>query len=78
MPAIRGEYMQTKKDIILLNFVNIDLINFCKENKIDCSDIYVFKHPRKQVYTLVRYGDHKSLAVVEFTKNSVPVHTIYN
>lgn len=70
--------MQTKKDIILLNLANIDLINFCKENKIDCSDTYIYKYPRHYTYALLRGGDHRAIVTTSFSKNSVPVHTIHD
>lgn len=62
------------KDIIL-NLANINLINFCIENNIDCSNTHIVKNGRGYNYSLVRNG--VSIVTVMFSKNSVPKHLIH-
>lgn len=63
---------------ILYNLANIDLINFCKTNNIDCSGTYVLKAPRGYKYTLVRQDkNHTPLVEVTFYKRQVPTHFIF-
>ncbi len=60
---------------IINNLALIDLINFCKENKIDCSNTYLHKYPRKFTYALINNTTKEEKATVTFSKSSVPTHT---
>jgi len=61
---------------ILFNLALIDLINFCKENKIDCSGTHLVKSKRKFIYALHRDCDNAILCMVQFHKNGVPTHSL--
>ena len=61
---------------ILFNLALIDTINFCRENKIDCSGSHLMKYPRKYIYALVRNEDGRTIVTVSFYKSRVPEHTI--
>ena len=61
---------------ILLNLAMIDLINFCKQNKIDCSDTHTYKYPRKYMYSLLKNDTGRTLITVTFHKYAVPSHFI--
>lgn len=62
---------------ILQNLALIDLINFCKENDIDCSGTHLVKRGRGFKWSLVKDADEKSIASVVFHKTSVPTHYLY-
>lgn len=59
---------------ILFNLALIDTINFCKENKIDCSGTHLFKYPRRFTYALVKDETGKAIVTVTFHKRQVPTH----
>lgn len=61
---------------VLLNLANIHLINLCKEKGVDCSGTHVEKMGRGFTYILVNEGG-KPVAVVRFSKNTVPYSFIY-
>ncbi len=63
---------------ILQNLATIDLLTFCKENKIDPSGTHVYKYPRRFEYALVRDETGRGIITVSFYKNSVPSHFIHN
>jgi len=63
---------------ILLNLALIDLIRFCKEQKIDCSDTKVLKNGRGYNYSLVNNQTGRSIVTVMFTKHSVPTHYVHS
>jgi hypothetical protein len=60
---------------ILFNLALIDTINFCKENKIDCSGSHLYKYPRKYTYALLSDKTGKALVTVTFYKNRTPSHS---
>ena len=65
---------------ILYNLALIDTTKTCIAHDIDCSDSYLYKTPRKFIYTLhqnIKGGINKPLVSVEFHKSSVPTHIIY-
>jgi negative regulator of genetic competence, sporulation and motility len=62
---------------ILENLALIDLINFCKAQKIDCSGTHIYKYPRRFVYALLNDKTGKSVVTVTFHKSSVPTHFIH-
>lgn len=62
---------------ILFNLALIDTLNFCKENKIDCSGTHLVKNGRGFKYGLVKDTTGKSIVTVCFNKNSVPTHYIH-
>lgn len=66
-------------DKILLNLAHIDLLNFCKANKIDPAGVFgstVIKLGRGFTYALVSVKDMKTIiATVTFHKSQVPTHT---
>ena len=61
---------------ILSNIALIDLINFCKNNKIDCSGTHLAKNGRGFAYSLCRDTDGLAITTVRFHKSQVPTHTI--
>lgn len=61
---------------ILQNLALIDMINFCKENKIDCSGTHLYKYPRQFRYALLKDETGKAVVTVTFHKNQVPTHFI--
>lgn len=61
---------------VLLNLANIDLINFCREQGIDCSGTSIVKIGRGFTYSLVSSEKRQAIATVSFSKNSVPSHYI--
>lgn len=60
---------------ILQNLALIDLVNFCKENNIDCSGTHLVKNGRGFKYSLCRDSDGLAVATVSFHKSQVPTHT---
>lgn len=68
-------------DKILYNLALIDTTKTCIAHDIDCSDSYLYKTPRKFIYTLYQNVEGrpigKPLVSVEFHKSSVPTHIIY-
>lgn len=63
---------------ILQNLALIDLINFCKENQIDCSGTKLVKNGlRGFKFTLVKIETGRSLVTVSFHKSQVPTHFIH-
>lgn len=62
---------------VLLNLALIESINFCKENKIDCSGTHIHKYPRRFVYALVKDENGKAIVTTTFYKNRVPSHFIH-
>jgi len=62
---------------ILFNLALIDTLNFCKENKIDCSGTHLVKNGRGFKYSLISDTTGKSIATVCFHKNRVPTHLHY-
>lgn len=62
---------------ILENLALIDLIKFCKENKIDCSDTCLAKNGKGFKYSLIRNTDGRAIVTVSFSKHSVPLHYIH-
>ena len=61
---------------ILYNLALLDAINFCKEHKIDCSDTYLYKYPRKFTYALCRGKNGRAILTTTFHKSSVPTHSV--
>ena len=60
---------------ILFNLALLATINYCKENKIDCSGSHlVQQQPRKFIYNLVRDRDGQTLVAVIFHKDRVPTY----
>lgn len=62
---------------ILLNLANIDLINFCKRENIDCSGTYVVKNGWSYNFSLVKEDTGRAIVTVHFTKNSVPTFLVH-
>jgi len=62
---------------ILYNLAMIDLINFCKQQKINCSGTHTIKAKRGYKYTLIKTNNGKPLVDVLFHKNQTPTHFIY-
>jgi hypothetical protein len=62
---------------VLKNLANLDLINFCLDNNIDCSGSYCVKRGRGFTYDLISKKTCKRIVSVTFHKSSVPTHTIY-
>jgi hypothetical protein len=62
---------------ILENLALIDLINFCKDNNIDCSGTHLTKNGRGFKYSLVKDNNDRALVTVTFNKHSVPTHYIH-
>jgi len=62
---------------ILLNLANHMLIEFCLENKIDCSGTVVSKKGRGFTYVLTEHVTGEEVAQIFFHKMSVPTFT-YN
>ena len=60
----------------LQNLALIHLLDYCKKNKIDCSNTYIDKQPRKQVYSLIKNDTKKAILTITFYKNSVPTYSI--
>lgn len=62
---------------ILYNLALLDAINFCRENKIDCSGTYLYKYPRRFTYALCRQKDGQAILTTTFYKSSVPTHFVH-
>ncbi len=65
---------------ILQNLAMIDMLTFCKENKIPTDNTYCLKDGRGFKYSLVRPVEGKTVKAivsVEFHKYAVPTHIIY-
>ena len=54
---------------------NIDALEFCRKNNIDCSGSHVYKYPRRFAYALVRDSDGRALVTVTYYKNRVPTYS---
>ncbi len=66
---------------ILQNLAMIDMLNFCKANKIPTDNTYCVKDGRGFRYSLVRPVEGKkvkAIVSVTFHKSQVPTHLIYN
>ena len=61
---------------ILQNLANIHLLNFCKENKIDCSGTYTVKNGRGFKYNMVQEKSGETVATVIFHKNATATYSI--
>ncbi len=57
---------------ILKNIANYSMIDFCIENKIDCSDSVCIKTARGFKFALVSTKTGRTIVSVTFTKNSRP------
>lgn len=65
---------------ILANLALIELNKKCQKAGIDISDSYLYKTPRKYIYTLLRREGvikFKPLASVTFHKSSIPTYLFY-
>lgn len=64
---------------ILLNIANIELLIYCKKQKIDCSGTYVKKcFPRRYLYALLKQdGKDTPIASIEFHPDKVPTFLAY-
>jgi len=60
---------------ILFNLANIHLMNFCKENNIDCSGSHVQKLKRKFNYNLLS-SSNELIASITFHKNQIPTYQL--
>lgn len=63
---------------ILFNLALLDAINFCKENKIDCSGSHLVKYPKKFIYALVKDENGEAILTTTFHKNSAPSRFIHS
>ncbi len=62
---------------IINNLALLDLINFAKDKNIDITDTYLYKYPRKYIYSLRKNNKRsEDILSVQFYKNQAPVHFI--
>ena len=62
---------------ILQNLAMINLINHCKEQKIDPSGTHIYKYPRRFTYALLKDETGEALATITFYKSSIPTYLIH-
>lgn len=61
---------------ILANLALINTLNFCKENKLDCTGSHLIKYPRRFTYALVEATTNRAIVTVTFYKNKVPFYFV--
>lgn len=62
---------------ILYNLALVDTLNYCKQNKIDCSGTHIYKYPRRFTYALLKNKTGRAIVTVTFYKNSIPSYFVY-
>lgn len=63
---------------ILQNMATIELLRYCRINKIDCSDTYTYKYPRRFTYALIKNGRGKAIVTMTLFKNQTPGFITHN
>lgn len=59
---------------ILLNLANILMLEYCKQNNIDCSGTYPEKEGRGYKYNLIRETTGKPIVSIIFDKSNNPLY----
>lgn len=62
---------------ILLNLANILMLDYCKQNNIDCSGTQVIHSGRRYKYNMIKSNMKPAIMSIEFHKSSVPTYEVY-
>lgn len=57
---------------VLSNLANFMLVQYCRENQIDCSGTHIVKAKRGYFYCLVVNNNGEQIASITFYKNKPP------